>query len=211
MRLFRPSMLLLFSAALALPACTQSPVGWWASVNQKAEQLSTLQARYDALEKSYAQLREKNYRQGSELEDLKARLANQELAGLTLGATGEAGRFPASVAYQVPRGLKPDQLRALAYEHLREKRFMESALTFEEFLHEPEAASLHDASDSYSAGVAWFEAGNLKRAKEDLQAASDNASGEHKDRIRKKVDLWMRVIDRRLAVKQTGGSHGPEE
>jgi hypothetical protein len=93
----------------------------------------------------------------------------------------------------------------LAFDHFREKRFAEAAATFESLLTEPETASMVDAKALYLAGVAWFQIGNFKRSQENLEQARAQAAGEEKEKIRKKADLWLRVIDRRLASQPHGG------
>jgi hypothetical protein len=199
-----PRFLLLLSACLVLSAC--SPVAWWKSVNEKAEELTTLQARYEALEKEHEELKLQHFRLESDYAELQAKVETKELAHANLQATGSlTGRRPAAIAYQVPHGLKPEELQGLAYEHFREGRFAEAAVTFEEFLTRPEAAVIHDPNAVYSAGVSWYQVGNLKKSKDLMEQARAEASGEQKEKIRKKADLWLRVIDRRLASVKHGG------
>lgn len=197
-------LLSLFALAASLSACGKggSPLAWWKSVNEKAKHLQTLEARYQVLEAEHRQLQKEYFRVEAELTERKARDQSQALAKESLAATGSVtGRSPASISYQVPRGLKPEELQALAYEHFREGRFPEAAVTFEKFLTEPECAPLQDAGSMYSAGVAWFQVGNYRKAQEQLNAAREHAAGEEKEKIRKKTELWMRVIDQRLAEK----------
>lgn len=193
--------------AIGLSGCGRhgSPLAWWSSLNHKAEGLATLEARYEALAAEHAALRREHLRLESEYSELKARNQTEAVAVESLRATGSAtGRSPASIHYEVPRGLSPAQLEDLAYEHFREGRFAEAAVSFDEFLARPEAVSLHDATDQYNAGVAWFQVGNLRKARELLVEAAEHGVGEEKEKVRKKVELWQRVIDRRLA--ETGES-----
>ena len=169
-------------------------------MNQKAEHLAHLEAQYHALEHEHAALKKQIFVLEHDYADLKAKSESQEKVEVSLTETGSAlGRTPASISYQVPKGLKPEEMRALAYEHFRERRFAEAGVTFDSFLTSPEAESLHDADAMYTAGVAWFQLGNLKKATEHLNDAKAQASGAQKEKIRKKVDLWLRVIDRKRA------------
>jgi tetratricopeptide (TPR) repeat protein len=199
-----------FRFSLALAACALltscSPVAWWENLNNKAQELATLEARHQALEQEYKQLKDRHFLLENEYAELKARLESKELSRLNLSATGSVtGRRLASIEYKVPSGLAPTELQALAYSHFRENRFAEAAKTFESLLTQPEAASLVDARALYSAGVAWFQLGNFKKSQEHLEQARAQATGEEKEKIRKKVDLWLRVIDRRLASVPHGG------
>jgi tetratricopeptide (TPR) repeat protein len=190
----------LFTLCAFLAGCTQSPVGWWKSVNKKAAHLAKVEAQHEALLKQHAALERNYYRLEAELAELKGEAANKDLASLNLAATGSVtGRGPSSISYQIPAGLKPEELQSLAYEHLREKRFAEAAVCFEQLLTLPEAVSLHDANSMYSAGVAWFQLGNYKKARDHFDSSKAQAAGEEKEKIRKKVELWMRVIDRKVA------------
>lgn len=202
MAVFRFSLLV--TACVLMTSC--SPVAWWKSLNGKAKELASLEVRHQALEKEYKALKESHYQLENEYAELKASVESKELSRLNLSATGSlTGRHPASIGYKVPAGLEPAELQALAYSHFRENRFAEAAVTFESLLTQPEAASLVDAGDLYSAGVAWFQVGNFKKSQEHLEQARAQASGEEKEKIRKKVDLWLRVIDRRLASVPHGG------
>lgn len=202
MTLFRFSLML--TACVLMTSC--SPVAWWKSVNNKAKELASLEARHQALEKEYQHLKERHFQLENEFAELKASVESKELSRVNLSATGSVtGRHPASIGYKVPNGLEPAELQSLAYNHLRENRFAEAAVTFESLLTQPEAASLVDARALYSAGVAWFQVGNFKKSQEHLEQARAQAAGEEKEKIRKKVDLWLRVIDRRLASVPHGG------
>lgn len=194
----------LFSLIL-LTGCT-NPVAWWKSVNTKAKHLASLEARHEALEQAYERLQREHYELEHSFAELQAKVQSEDLAKVNLAATGSlTGRHPASIVYKVPNGLKPEEMRTLAYEHLREQRFGEAAVTFTAFLDLPEAAPLADANDMYSCGVAWFQVGNFKKSREQLTAAREHASGETKEKVRKKVDLWLRVIDRKLASSAPHG------
>jgi len=198
--MMRISIPFLTFTLLAFTGCEANPVAWWAKVNKKASHILTLEARHEALAKEFELLKKEKYRLEDELAELKSKVESRDLAKLNLEATGSpTGRRLASIEYTVPSGITLEEMQALAYEHFREKRFAEAAVTFEEFLTQPEASALHDANALYSAGVAWFQVGNLKKAREHLEAARVGAAGETKDKVRKKVDLWMRVIDRKLA------------
>lgn len=190
----------LFLLSFLLAGCTQSPVSWWKSLNKKAEHMAELEARYEALRREHEALQKEFYRLEHEHAELTAKLRSQETASESLSATGSRlGRAPASIAYRAPAGLNTEALLALGYEHLREKRFAEAAVTFETLLNQPESAALQGASAYYSAGVAWFKINNFRKAREAFEAAKAHADGEERERVRKKVELWMRVIDRKLA------------
>lgn len=197
----------LLAVALVVSGCTKHPVGWWHAVNDKAEELVTMEANYKALQWEHARLQKEFFEQEHEISRLRAQVQSRELAESSLAATGSIlGRAPASIGYVPPKNLSNDELLALAYEHLREKRFPEAAVSFETYFKKPEVASHPNGDAFYSAGVAWFEIGNYRKARENFESARTEVSGEVKEKIRKKVDLWMRVIDRRLAsVEGQGG------
>jgi outer membrane murein-binding lipoprotein Lpp len=198
--MMRISIPFLTFTLLAFSGCESNPVAWWAKVNKKASHILTLEARHEALVREFELLKKEKYRLEDELAELKSQVESRDLAKLNLEATGSAtGRRPAAIDYAVPNGITLEEMLALAYEHFREKRFAEAAVTFEEFLAQPEASALFDGNALYSAGVAWFQVGNLKKAREHLEAARVGAAGENKDKVRKKADLWLRVIDRKLA------------
>jgi hypothetical protein len=200
----RTSILLL--SLLLLPGC--SPHAWWKSVNEKAAHLASVEARYQALQEEHEKLRQRHFRLESEFAALKAKMESRELASLNLSATGSlTGRRPDSVSYQPPRGLKPEELEALGFEHFRERRFAEAAITFDEFLNLPESATSTDEADAmFAAGVAWFQVRNFHKSRKLLEAARSSATGDQRDKIRRKADLWLRVIDRRLASEGQGGT-----
>lgn len=186
--------------SLLLAGCTQSPVSWWKSLNQKAKDMAELEARYEALRREHETLRNEFYRLEHEHAELTAQLHSQKTASESLAATGSRlGRTPASISYRAPAGLDSQGLLALGYEHLREKRFAEAAVTFETLLSQPESAAVQGAGAYYSAGVAWYQINNFRKAREAFEAAKAHADGEERERVRKKVELWMRVIDRKLA------------
>lgn len=191
---------MLFFAAIAcgLSGCSQGPFAWWSSVNQKAKDLSTLEANYKALQAEHEKLQRDYYKLENEASELRARVDSIEVGDRNLKATGSLeGRTLSSIAYEVPHGLRAEEALALAYEHFTEKRFAESAATFEDFFKRPESAALIDAGAQYTAGVSWFEVGNYVKARERFEEAKANASGEQREKIHKKVDLWLRAIDRK--------------
>jgi TolA-binding protein len=192
-RLFPISAILLCAA---LSGCSQNPMAWWKSINHKAEHLASIEVRFEVLEKEHAKLKKDYFKLQSEFDELQARSEGHEKETQSLAQTGSpTGRTLASIEYSVPKGLKPAELKSLAYEHFREERFAEAAVTFEDFLDQPESAVLHDADSMYTAGVAWFKLGNYTKATEHLEAAKASATGDQKEKVRKKVDLWLRVID----------------
>lgn len=177
-----------------------NPVKWWASINKKVEHFNKVEAKYVALEKEHAHLKAEYFRLEHEYLSLQSQVSSKELASASLKATGsKEGRSLASINYEVPKNLKPEELLALAYEHLREQRFMQAAKTFETMLSLPESSALHSSGVFYSTGVAWFQVQNFSKAKENFELARGQAEGEEKEKINRKVELWMRVIDRKLA------------
>ena len=198
--------ILYFASLLGLTGCSQGPVTWWHSLNGKAHELAELDANYKALQAEHEKLKREYYRVEAEAMELRAKVESIETGEKNLRATGTLdGRTPASIAYQVPKGLRNDEALALAYEHFTEQRFGEAAVTFEDVFKRPEAAAIVDASAQYTAGVAWFRLGNFVKAREKFEEAKNSASGEQREKIHKKVDLWLRAIDRK------GGSVRPEE
>jgi hypothetical protein len=201
----RTGLIQILSAALlfsGLTCCSQGPVAWWHAVNAKAQRLETLEANYHALQAEHEKLKRDYFRLEDEAAELRAHVESVEVGNRNLKATGSLeGRSLSSIAYQVPKGLRADEALALAYEHFTEKRFAEAAATFEDVFKRPEGAALGDAGAQYTAGVAWFQLGNYVRARKHFEEASSGASGEQREKIHKKVDLWLRAIDR-----QTSGS-----
>lgn len=187
-----------------LTGCSQGPVAWWKSVEKKAKHFSELEASHLALRAEHERLKRDYYRLESEHLELKARVESNETGDHNLRATGSPeGRALSSIAYQPP-ALRSEDLLSLAYEHFHEKRFAEAAATFENFLKKPESAALVDAGAMYTAGVSWFQLGNYFKAREHFESAKQSASGEQRERIHKKVDLWMRAIDKRTGGKGRG-------
>lgn len=199
------SSIFLILTSFVLSGCDSGPVGWWKSMNKKASHLMVVEAKYEALLEEHEQLKKKHLALEAELAAVKSQVETEELVEMNLKAAGsETGRHPASIAYVVPKGLAPDELLTLATQHFKEERFPEAAVSFDKLLELPEAAALVDAKVHYNAGVAWFQVKNFKKAKEHLDLAKAGASGEQKEKIRKKVDLWMRVIDRKIASVPKG-------
>jgi TolA-binding protein len=196
MRIARTQLVIL--SLLLLPGCSQSPATWWGSLNKKARELQALEAHHEALLHEHEKLKRDYYRLEADYMDLRAKVDSAAAGKRNLKHTGTlTGRAPSSIAYKVPKNIKLQEQLGLAYEHFREKRFAEAAVTFEDFLRKPESAALVDASAMYTAGVAWFQLGNFVKARENFEGARQNASGEQKEKIHKKVDLWMRAIDRK--------------
>jgi TolA-binding protein len=190
--------LLALTLLLSLSACSQGPRAWWVSVNKKAAELRKLEASHVALVQEHHRLQRDFYRLEADYMELRAKVVSTETASHNLKATGSVtGRTLSSIAYQIPKNLRAEEELSLAYEHFKEKRFAEAAATFESFLKKPESAALVDANAMYTAGVAWFELGNFHKAKENFEGARQSATGEQREKIHKKVDLWMRAIDRR--------------
>lgn len=211
----RIAFLLSISSLLlvATSGCSQkNPIEWWGSINAKAKELKTLEAKYVVLEEEHERLKKDYYRLEHSYMDLKANVDGNEAGELNLKVTGSlTGRTPASIHYEVPKNLRPEEQLALAYEHFTEKRFAEASATFENFLTSPENAAIVDAPALYTAGVSWFEIGNYKKAKEYFEEARNGATGEQREKIQKKVDLWLRTIDRKWkepSTQENGGSLG---
>lgn len=185
---------------MLLSGCTQNPVAWWNSINKKAEHIAKVESKYEALKKEHERLQAEFYHVEHEYEALRAEVNSKETANLSLALTGtKEGRAPASIHYDIPKGLEPKALLELGYEHLREKKFAEAAVTFESFISLPESASLPLTDVFYSAGVAWYQVKNFKKARENFETAKQHVEGEEREKMHKKVDLWMRAIDRKLA------------
>jgi hypothetical protein len=198
---------LFLSIFLFFSGC-QSPVAWWKSINHKAAELRDIEARYSALSKEHETLRKKVLELERQVAEGEAKEAAMERGALNLKATGSStGRTLATVKYQVPEGLPPGDLLDLAYEHLRERRYGEAAKTFHHYFALPETAGVVDAAANYSLGVANFQMGNLQEAKAQWAMAKSAATGEQKEKIGKKVDLWLRVLDRKIASVPEG-AHG---
>lgn len=193
--------ILLISLGL-LPGCSQGPVAWWKSVDAKVKHLTGLEASHLALRQEHDRLKQDYYRLEAEYLELKAKVESNEKGDRNLRATGTVeGRALSSISYEPPQNLRAEDSLSLAYEHFKEKRFAEAAVTFEDFLKKPESAALVDANAMYTAGVAWFQLGNYVKARDHFADARQAASGELRERIHKKVDLWMRAIDKRAGIQ----------
>jgi tetratricopeptide (TPR) repeat protein len=181
-----------------LSGCSQGPVEWWNSVNGKAHDLGMLSANYQALQIEHERLKKDYFRLESEAMDMRAKLESNEKGERNLTATGSLeGRTLSSIAYDVPKGLRIDDELSLAFEHFTEQRFAESAATFEDTFQRPDAKGVADAYAHFTAGVAWYQLGNYFRARKHFEEAGNEASGEQRERIQKKVELWLRAIDRK--------------
>lgn len=201
---FAPLQLVKILCLLLLSSCSQSPTAWWKSLNKKAHDLQQLEASHRALTLEHEKLRRDYFRLEADYMEMRAKVESVRAGDHNLKATGTlTGRTPSSIAYQVPKDLRAQDQLQLAFEHFNEKRFAEAAATFEDFLSKPESAALVDANAMYAAGVSWFQLGNLHKARESFEGARASASGEQREKIQKKVDLWMRAIDRQES--KTGG------
>jgi tetratricopeptide (TPR) repeat protein len=198
MRMNLRSLFILAIATGLISGCTKNPVQWWSSINEKVKHIATVEAKYEALLAEHERLEKEYFQLEHEHAALMAQVNSKELAHSNLAATGSPlGRNPASIAYVPPKGLKMEELLSLAYEHMREQRFAEAAVTFEEYLAKPEAAG-QNSDAIYSSAVAWYQLGNYNKARESFESAKLQANGETKEKIHKKVDLWLRVIDRKV-------------
>lgn len=185
---------------LLFSSCSKGPITYWSELNEKAKHLSRLDHEYDALKKEHEKLKEEYFSLENEYAALEAKVRSKELAETSLKAAGtKSGRTIASISYQVPKGLSAEETLNLAFEHIREERFAQAAVTFDYLLSSPEGAAYQKANVFYAAGLAWYQVNNYYKAQEQFEQAKEHAEGEERERIRRKVDLWMRVIDRRLA------------
>src|SRR3989344_917788 len=83
---------------LLLPACNSGPAAWWKSINKKAAELNSVDARYVALTAAHEKLKEEHYRLEQEYMNLRAQIESQEMANINLASTGSAmGRAPSSI------------------------------------------------------------------------------------------------------------------
>ena len=182
--------------------CSEGPVAWVHHVNAKAKEIATVEAEYHALQHEHEHLKKEFYVLEDEVTELRAKVHSIEDGEHNLKATGTpGGRALSSIAYEVPKGLKADEALALAYEHFTEQRFPQAAATFEDLFKRPESAAVADSWARYTAGVTWFELGNFVKAKENFDEAMNGATGEQREKVHKKVDLWMRAIDRKQRGK----------
>ena len=204
--LFKPAKALIFFVAVSanLYGCSKGgPVGWWRDLNKKAEHLAkveveyeVLKNEYDALQKNYFKLEAEYFTLRSELETKQMAIKNLEQAGT------KSGRHLANINYQIPNGLKPEAIRALAFEHFKERRFEESVVCFEHFLSLPEGAATEESNLFYTLGVAWYEVKNFYKSRENFEMAVRMAKGDEREKVTKKVELWMRVVDASLAKEK---------
>ncbi|MCO5144218.1 MAG: hypothetical protein M9962_14105 [Oligoflexia bacterium] len=188
-----------------LSACSKSPLSQWKSANKKAKHLMSLEAKYVALEHEHERLKKDYFKLEKEYASLLAETRSKETATQNFALTGDKeGRSLASIAYEVPDNLDEKNLVSLAFEHMRSERFGEAASVWEKVLAQPEYAASRDAQMMFNAGVSWFNVKNYRKAKENFEAARANASGEEKEKIRKKSELWIRVIE---SKKEVNNSH----
>lgn len=154
--------------------------------------------RYHVLEKRNAELEKRNMELESKYASLLADVESKKLGENNLKLTGSKnGRSPASIDYRLPTDLDPEARITLAYQHMKEKRFSHAAVAFDSVLWVPEGALEQTAKNFYEAGVAWFEVKNFKKAKVCFAAATAHADGEDKKEIQRRVDLWMRVLEKK--------------
>lgn len=199
MKFHSKSQLVLLLAAMAfLPGCSiGSPVLAWKNFQKKVHLLFTLESRHKILEEKYEELEKKYVELEHEYAAMLAEIESKGRGENNLKLTGSrTGRTIASIHYEVPKGLDNDAKLELAFQHMRQKRFAEAAATFDTFLWEPEGAALQTARNFYEAGVAWFEVKNLKKARTCFEAATAHAEGDEKKEIQRRVELWMRVLDK---------------
>lgn len=191
--------------ALTLFSCSKGAhIPVWSGMAEKIERMRTAETRYEALEREHAELKKRYFALEHEYESLRAEVESKDTAERNLKLAGSpSGRSLASIPYKVPENLNMDQRYALAFEHMREKRFAEAAATFESFLSEPEGASQQTANAFYTAGVAWFKLENYKKARQYFEVSLQKADGEERAKIHHKVELWMRVLDKK------GARHDP--
>jgi TolA-binding protein len=194
----------LLSALLfcGLSGCSEGPITWYGRVNAKAKEITTVEADYRALQREHEHLKKEFYVLEDEVTELRAKVHSIEDGDHNLKATGTpGGRSLSSIEYEVPKGLRAEEALALAYEHFTEQRFPQAAATFEDLFKRPESAAVTDAWARYTAGVTWFQLGNFVKAKENFDEAMNEATGEQREKVHKKVDLWMRAIDRKQRGK----------
>jgi TolA-binding protein len=184
-------------------------MAWWQNLNAKARTLMHVEAQYVLLRQDHEKLQAEYYQLEHDYMSLVAEKSTKQEVKENLELTGsKVGRSPASITYQVPPGMLPEQEFALAFTHMREKRYGEAAMTFDAFLWIPEGAVVQTANAFYTAGVAWFEVKNYKKAKQCFSEALVRAEGDERAKVAHKVDLWMRVIDRNMGtIKEEKESH----
>ena len=184
---------------MSVDPVASKPVGNpWKNFLAKIEHLRSLEAKYEALLQEHEKLKKEYFVLENQLDSLRAQSESTHLAEENLRLTGSpVGRSPASVDYKVPEGLDHEQRYALAFDHMRERRYGAAAVSFESFLHEPEGAAYQTANAFYTAGVAWFQLDNFNKARAYFDIALQKAEGDEKAKIRHKVELWMRVIEKK--------------
>lgn len=187
--------IVVFVGISLLTGCSGGPVLWWQKVHSKTMDLFTMDHRFHALEEQNAELEKKYLSLEAKYVNLLADVESQKKGESNLKLTGsKEGRSIASIDYKVPKDMDPETRTDLAYQHLKEKRFSEAAITFDSVLWIPEGALEQTAKNFYEAGVAWYEVKNFKKAKLCFEAATAHADGEEKKEIQRRVDLWMRVL-----------------
>lgn len=191
----------LFSMDLAALAASKdtSSHGWWQSINQKTARIFEAEARLTKLEEEYRALKAEYTRLESEHHKLRNQWEVDKKEKLSLQDTGSKdGVSMEAIDYQSPKGLTNDQLYKMALDLYKEKKFAQAGVILDQLTKIPEYAQ--NADVFYTSGVAWFRVNNYKKAKENFEAAKVVSSSEQKEKIKKKIDLWMRVIENRLVA-----------
>ena len=206
------NLALLFILVPFLAGCERSPVAMWHEANHKAKEMMEFEAKYKALIIEHEKLKDDYYKLEHQHLALLSEVQSVKSAHMNLAATGaKDGRRLASIDYQVPNGLSPDELYAQAFDHMREERLGEAALTFEKIFNSPEAAALQNATAFYSAGVIWYKLKNYKKAKQYFDLTLARAEGEEKGKYKGRVDLWQRSINLKVNGQTRGLASGVEE
>jgi len=175
------------------------PTSWWKSINQKAARILKAEARLSKLEEEHKLLKAEYTRLESEHQKLRNQWAVEKKEALSLRDTGSIdGVSQSTIDFQIPSGLTNEQLYKMALDHYREKKFAQAGVIFDRLTKIPEFAQNADAY--YTSGVSWFRVSNYRKAKENFEAAKLVSQNEKREKIKKKIDLWMRVIDFRLAA-----------
>jgi len=195
-----------------LAGCKASPLAMWREANYKAKEMMEYEAKYLALLSVHEKLKSDYYILEHQHLTLLSEVQSVKNAHLNLAATGaKDGRRLASIDYQVPANISPDDLYVLAFEHLREERLPEAAATLEKLFHLPEAAALQNATAFYNAGVIWFKLRNYKKAKKYFDLTLVKAEGEERGKYKGRVDLWQRSINLKMSAQTRGLASGAEE
>ena len=193
-RFFQIQNLLLL--ALIFTGCT-GPARWLHNVNTKARELLDMHHDHQVLEHKFAELQKKYIELENSYQSVQAELDILKKTENNFEETGSKhGRTLASIQYDIPVSLSLESRYNLAFEQMRHKHYEEAAKTFESFLSIPEAHKFQNANAFYSAGVAWFELKNYKRAQELFETAVAHANPREREIYLKRVDLWMRVLNR---------------